>query len=317
MAKYLITGGCGFIGSHLCDALLARGDKVRVLDNLSSGKETNLAPGVRLIRGEVSNPAAVARAIRGCDGVFHLAGVASVAWCNTHWREGHLTNQTGTVTVFEAARDAGGIPVVYASSAAVYGDAGKGPIDESRIPAPLTAYGADKLGSELHGRVARLVHGVPNVGLRPFNIYGPRQNPHSAYSGVISIFRDRLARGLPVKVFGDGGQSRDFVFVGDVVRFLLAAMNHRSAEPAVFNICTGRSTTLLELIATLGRLLGIRPEIIHADPRPGDIRHSLGDPACARAALGVTAEVPLERGLELLLADTAGDQRKAPGRAGA
>lgn len=317
MAKYLITGGCGFIGSHLCDALLARGDKVRVLDNLSSGKETNLAPGVRLIRGEVSNPAAVARAIRGCDGVFHLAGIASVAWCSTHWREGHLTNQTGTVTVFEAARDAGGIPVVYASSAAVYGDAGKGPIDEGRIPAPLTAYGADKLGSELHGRVARLVHGVPNVGLRPFNIYGPRQDPHSAYSGVISIFRDRLTRGLPVTVFGDGGQSRDFVFVGDVVRFLLAAMAHRSAEPAVFNICTGRSTTLLELIATLGRLHGIHPKIIHADPRPGDIRHSLGDPACARAALGVAAEIPLERGLELLLADTAGDQRKAPGKAGA
>lgn len=301
MAEYLVTGGCGFIGSHLCDALLAQGDGVTVLDNLSSGKMENLSSGVRFIRGNVSDSAAIAQAIQGCDGVFHLAGIASVAYCNMHWREGHLTNQTGSVTVFEAARDAGGIPVVYTSSAAVYGDAGEGPINESRVPTPLTAYGADKLGSELHGRVARMVHGVPTVGVRPFNIYGPRQDPHSAYSGVISIFRDRLAKGLPVTVFGDGGQSRDFVFVDDVVRFLLAAMGHRPAVPEVFNICTGHSTTLLELIDILARLHGARPEIVHAESRPGDIRHSLGDPARAHAALGVVAEVPLERGLELLL----------------
>lgn len=305
MAEYLVTGGCGFIGSHLCDALLARGDRVRVLDDLSSGKMENLAPGVRFVRGSVSDPAAVAEAMRGCDGVFHLAGIASVAWCNTHWRTGHLTNQTGSVTVFEAARDAGGIPVVYTSSAAVYGDAGKGPIDETRVPAPLTAYAVDKLGSELHGRAARLVHGVPAVGLRPFNIYGPRQNPNSAYSGVISIFQNQLARGLPVTVFGDGRQSRDFVFVQDVVKFLLAAMAHHAVAPAVFNICTGRTTTLLELIDILARLHGTRPEIIHADARAGDIRHSLGDPTRARSALGVTAEIPLEQGLEHLIAHAA------------
>lgn len=160
-------------------------------------------------------------------------------------------------------------------------------------------------GAELHGRVARLVHGVPTVGLRPFNIYGaPAGSEFGLFRGDLDL-RDRLARRLPVSVFGDGGQSRDFVFVDDVVKFLLAAMDHRSAGPAIFNICTGRSTTLLELIAILGRLHGVRPEIIHADPRPGDIRHSLGNPASAKAALGVTAEIPLEMGLELLLADTA------------
>ena len=268
MADYLVTGGCGFIGSHLAEGLLARGDGVVVLDNLSSGKRSNIAPGVRLVEGDVADPDAVARAIAGCAGVFHLAGVASVAWCNEHWRAGHLTNQTGSVTVFEAAAHAGRIPVVYASSAAVYGDAGEGPADESRGGRPLTAYGADKYGSELHGRIAFGVHGVPAVGIRPFNIYGPRQDPSSAYSGVISIFNDRLGRGLPVTIFGDGAQTRDFVFVTDVVRFLLAAMERAPVVAGqVFNVCTGRATTLIELVATLAGVLGRRPEITHAAPR--------------------------------------------------
>lgn len=303
MADYLITGGCGFVGSHLAEALLARGDGVVVLDNLSSGKRENLPPGARLIQGDVSDPEAVAEAIRGSAGVFHLAGVASVAWCNEHWRAGHLTNQTGTVTLFEAAAREGRIPVVYTSSAAVYGDAGEGRVDEERSTRPLTAYGADKLGSELHGRIAWSVHGVPSVGLRPFNIYGPRQDPSSAYSGVISIFNDRLSRGLPVTVFGDGLQTRDFVFVADVVRFLLAAMERAPALAGqVFNICTGRATTLLGLIETLARMDGSAPEILHAPARVGDIRHSLGDPTRAEAALGIRAEVRLDEGLRRLRA---------------
>lgn len=303
MADYLITGGCGFIGSHLADAILARGDGVAVLDNLSSGRRENLAPGARLVEGDVADPDAVARAIDGCVGVFHLAGVASVAWCNEHWRAGHLTNQTGSVTVFEAAARAGRIPVVYTSSAAIYGDAGDGPASEGHPPEPLTAYGADKLGSELHGRIAWSVHGVPTVGLRPFNVYGPRQDPSSAYSGVISIFHDRLGRGLPVTVFGDGMQSRDFVFVADAVRFLLAGMDHAlRAAGQVFNICTGRSTTLIELIAILARLHGLETEVVHAASRIGDIRKSLGDPSRAKAVLGVTADVQLEAGLARLMA---------------
>ncbi|NBE06560.1 NAD-dependent epimerase/dehydratase family protein [Paragemmobacter ruber] len=302
MATYLITGGCGFVGSHLADALLARGDAVVVLDNLSTGKRANLAPEVRVIEGDVADPDAVARAMAGCAGVFHLAGIASVAYCNEHWREGHLTNQTGTVTVFEAAARAGRVPVVYTSSAAVYGDAGTGAVDEARVPRPQTPYGVDKLGSELHGRIAMGVHGLPTVGLRPFNIYGPRQDPSSAYSGVISIFNSRLAQGLPVTVFGDGLQTRDFVFVADVVRFLLAAMA-RAPEVAgqVFNICTGRTTTLLALIDTLAALHGRQAVVQHAAPRVGDIRESLGDPARARDLLGVTAGVTLEDGLAALL----------------
>jgi UDP-glucose 4-epimerase len=302
MAEYLITGGCGFVGSHLADALLARGDGVIVLDNMSTGKRANLASEVRVIKGDVSDPGIVAQAVAGCAGVFHLAGIASVAYCNEHWREGHLTNQTGTVTVFEAAARAGRVPVVYTSSAAVYGDAGEGAVDEARVPRPQTPYGVDKLGSELHGRIAMGVHGLPTVGLRPFNIYGPRQDPSSAYSGVISIFNSRLAQGLPVTVFGDGLQTRDFVFVSDVVRFLLAAMARApQAAGEVFNICTGRTTTLLALIDTLARLHGRVPVVQHGDPRVGDIRESLGDPNRARAVLGVTAEVTLEDGLAALL----------------
>ncbi|MEZ5756370.1 MAG: NAD-dependent epimerase/dehydratase family protein [Paracoccaceae bacterium] len=305
MAEYLITGGCGFVGSHLADALLARGNRVVVLDNMSTGKRGNLDAAVRVIEGDVSDPAAVSEAIRGCAGVFHLAGIASVAYCNEHWREGHLTNQTGSVTVFEAAARAGRIPVVYTSSAAVYGDTGAGPIAETRPTRPLTAYGADKLGSELHGRIAQGVHGLSTVGFRPFNIYGPRQDPSSAYSGVISIFNDRLGRGLPVTVFGDGLQTRDFVFVADVVAFLLAGMAHADKVAGqVFNICTGRTTTLLDLIAILGRLHGITPEVRHEAARLGDIRDSLGDPAQARAMLGVRADVPLEAGLAVLLGRT-------------
>lgn len=303
MADYLITGGCGFVGSHLAEALLARGDRVVVLDNLATGKRENLAPGVRLVVGDVADPEAVARAIEGCVGVFHLAGVASVAWCNEHWRAGHQTNQTGTVTVFEAAARAGRIPVVYTSSAAVYGDGGAGPVQEDMGGAPLTAYGVDKFGSELHGRIAWTVHGLPTVGVRPFNVYGPRQDPSSAYSGVISIFNDRLGRGLPVTVFGDGQQTRDFVFVTDVVCFLLASMDHAPDVPGqVFNICTGRATTLMNLIGTLAAIHGMQPVVTHAEPRLGDIRHSLGDPARAMAALGVSAGVMLEDGLRRLVA---------------
>ncbi|MDP3262532.1 MAG: NAD-dependent epimerase/dehydratase family protein [Tabrizicola sp.] len=302
MTKYLVTGGCGFVGSHLCDALVGAGAGVIVLDNLSTGKTSNLPVGAQLVEGDVADPDAVARAIHGVDGVFHLAGIASVEYCNTHWREGHRTNLTGSVTVFEAAKNAGKVPVVYTSSAAVYGDAGDGAAHEDRMAAPLTAYGADKLGSELHARIATSVHGVPTIGLRPFNIYGPRQDPSSAYSGVISIFNDRLRTRQPITIFGDGLQTRDFVVVTDVVQMLIAAMRKSPAEAGrVFNACTGRATSLLDLMAILARLHRTEPNVTYCPPRAGDIRHSLGDPARATAALGVQASVALEAGLKLLL----------------
>jgi UDP-glucose 4-epimerase len=305
MSLYLVTGGAGFIGSHLVDALLARGDRVRVLDDLSTGKRANLDPRAALIEGDVADPALVAEAVAGADGCFHLAAVASVERGNRDWLGTHRTNLTGAITIFDAARRAqasGPVPVVYASSAAVYGDSAELPLAESAATRPLSAYGADKLGCELHGRVAQRVHGVRTTGCRFFNVYGPRQDPASPYSGVISIFFDRIGRGQGITIFGDGGQTRDFVYVADVVAALLAAMRRTEASPAVFNVCTGRTTSVLVLAETIGKVSARPPQISFAPARAGDIRESLGDPALARSALGFEARTLLEDGLRRMLA---------------
>lgn len=202
--------------------------------------------------------------------------------------------------MFEAARRAGGLPVVYASSAAVYGTV-TGIAHEALPPNPQTAYGVDKLGSEMHARIGFAVHGVPSTGLRFFNVYGPRQDPDSPYSGVISIFARRLAQGADITVHGDGGQTRDFVYVADVVSHLTAAMA-RCAGAQVFNVCTGRETAIGDLVATLARLTNRAPVIIHGPVRPGDIRRSVGAPDAAAVALGLRAETVLEDGLRALLA---------------
>ncbi len=305
MALYLVTGGCGFIGSHLVDALLARGDQVRVLDDLSTGKRENVPlDRIELVLGDVSDPATVRRAMAGVDGCFHLAAIASVQRSNEDWVPVHRVNLTGSIAVFDAARTAraaGPVPVVYASSAAVYGDNPNVPLAESAETRPLTAYGADKLGSELHARVAGNVHGVATTGFRFFNVYGPRQDPKSPYSGVISIFANRLADGQPVTIFGDGQQTRDFVYVADVVRHLIAGMANASLDAPVFNVCTGRKTDILTLANTIAELLQAKADIRFADPRPGDIKHSLGNPTAANKALSVTAETALADGLGHLL----------------
>ena len=224
MALYLVTGGCGFIGSHLVEDLLNRGHRVRILDDLSTGKRSNLPAGApsrqcELITGDVIDRELVERCFEGVDHCFHLAAVASVQRSNEDWSGTHRINLTGAINIFDAARRQR-VPVVYASSAAVYGDNADTPLQESAQLRPLTAYGADKLGCELHARVASLVHSVPTTGLRFFNVYGPRQCASSPYSGVISIFADRLTRAEPLVVFGDGEQTRDFIFVKDVVAFL-------------------------------------------------------------------------------------------------
>ena len=301
MARFLVTGGCGFIGSHLSAALTAQGHGVRVLDDLSTGSLDNLAPGAELVRGDVADAPLVREALRGMDGCFHLAAVASVERGVQDWLGTHRTNLTGTIAVFDAARGArpGGdpIPVVYASSAAVYGDVAILPITEDAPTRPLSAYGADKLGCEQHALVGGATHGVPTLGLRFFNVYGPRQDPRSPYSGVISIFCDRLAREEPVTIFGDGGQTRDFVHVSDVVAALLAGVDVASTAAPVLNVCTGRQTSVLELAETVAVACGVPPEIRHADPRSAEIRHSLGSPLRAEAMLGVSARMPLLEGL--------------------
>jgi UDP-glucose 4-epimerase len=297
---FLVTGGCGFIGSHLCEALLARGDRVRVLDDLSTGKIENMPKGAELLRGDVADAAVVREAMAEAHGCFHLAAVASVELGNQDWLGTHRTNLTGAIAVLDAARrGAGGkpIPVVYASSAAVYGDNPEIPLAETAAVRPLSAYGADKLGCELHARVAGHVHGVPTVGLRFFNIFGPRQDPKSPYSGVISIFCDRLRAGQDITIFGDGGQTRDFVYVGDVVAALLAAMELLPEGSPVFNVCTGRNTSVRELAETIAELCRIAPVIQFRPPRAGDIKESLGNPERAAAVLGVRARVDLRSGL--------------------
>ncbi|HXT80228.1 MAG TPA: NAD-dependent epimerase/dehydratase family protein [Acetobacteraceae bacterium] len=302
MAVYLVTGGAGFIGSHLCDALMARGDTVRVLDDLSTGFRRNVPAGAALIEGDVGDRVAVRRALDGADGCFHLAAIASVERGVKDWVSTHRTNLSGTIVLFDAVREHGSrIPVVYASSAAVYGDCKTVPIAEDAERRPLSAYGADKYGCELHARVAGHVHSIPTVGLRFFNVYGPRQDPRSPYSGVISIFCERIGAGLPVSVFGDGLQTRDFVHVGDVVAALLAAMRLRSTGAPVFNVCTGTPTTVLDLAATIADLAGKPLDARHLPARAGEIRHSLGCSARARAALGLGEPTRLRIGLASVL----------------
>ena len=302
MATYLVTGGCGFIGSHLCKALLSRGDVVRVLDDLSTGSLASLPGDAAFIQGDVTEPQLVLEALAGVDGCFHLAAVASIELSNRDWLRTHRTNLTGAITVFQGAVAAGAVPVVYASSAAVYGDCPSLPLREGSGRQPLSAYGADKFGCELHARVAGKVHRLRSVGLRLFNVYGPGQNPKSPYSGVISIFCERIRRGEPIEVFGDGRQTRDFIFVADVVTALLRAMDARLSGEFVFNICTGSGTSVLEVARTIASLCGQDLAIRFRAQREGDIGHSYGDPTAAKQALGLGSSTELKIGLAATLA---------------
>ncbi len=302
---YLITGGAGFIGSHLCEALLKAGHQLSVLDNLSTGKRENLPDSVRLIEGDAADRRLLSDVIPNVDGVFHLAAIASVQQSIDAWTETSHANQFATIALLEAIskRTQGMIPFVYASSAAVYGDpdASYLPIKESTPTLPLTPYGADKLGSEQHARIARHLFAIPTLGLRFFNVYGERQDPSSPYSGVISIFMDRLARGQGITIFGDGQQSRDFIYVGDVVARMIAAMglleSGNSPEPHALNVCRGQATNLLELADIIAKLHHMTADITHAPARAGDIVHSLGDASLSDAFLKVTAPVSLSDGL--------------------
>ena len=299
MSKFLITGGCGFIGSHLADALIGRGHTVCILDDLSTGKRENAPASAALIVGDVADAALVKSVMSTVDGCFHLAAIASVQRSIDDWMGAHRTNLTGTISVLDAARQNPDrrVPVVYASSAAVYGDNPNTPLLESAERRPLTAYGADKLGCEQHAHVAWHVHKVSTFGMRFFNVYGPRQDPKSPYSGVISIFADRIATQQPITIFGDGQQVRDFVFVADVVAHLIAAMDRCQGGAQVLNVCTGKATSVAQLALAMGNLIGCRPEITYGAARAGDIRVSIGNPALAVQTLGIAATYSLVDGL--------------------
>lgn len=296
MAKILVTGGCGFIGSHLVDRLLETGHEVSVLDDLSSGHKKNLNAKASLTQGDVADKALVEKLAGNADAIFHLAAIASVQVCDEQPELAHRTNVEGTGIVFATAA-AKGIPVIYASSAAVYGDNTDLPLSETSATGPLGNYGIHKLQCEAAAH--EMKPELKSVGLRFFNVFGPRQDPRSPYSGVISKFMSSARAGKTLTVFGDGTQSRDFIYVADVVELLVKAWG-AAKGCEVFNGCTGQRTSLKQLITTIGTVIGSTPTVVYADARAGDIKHSLGSPLKAQNILSFSARTSLEAGLRAL-----------------
>ncbi|VVN05728.1 MULTISPECIES: NAD-dependent epimerase/dehydratase family protein [Pseudomonas] len=301
----LITGGAGFIGSHLTDALLARGHAVRILDDLSTGKHSNLPldnPRVELIVGDVADAALVAQAMAGCSAVAHLAAVASVQASVDDPVRTHQSNFIGTLNVCEAMRQTGVKRVLFASSAAVYGNNGEGEsIDEDTPKAPLTPYAVDKLASEQYFDFYHRQHGLEPVIFRFFNIYGPRQDPSSPYSGVISIFSERALKGLPITVFGDGEQTRDFVYVEDLVDLLVQAIEMPRVEVGAVNVGWNQATTLKQMLEALEAVVGNLPPVSYGPARSGDIRHSRANNRRLLERFTTSEQTPMRVGLARLL----------------
>ena len=301
-APILITGGAGFIGSHLADALLARGYRVRVLDNLSAGKRDNLAAEVELLIGDVADAAVVRHALNGCQAVVHLAAVASVQASVDDPVATHQSNFIGTLNLCEAMREEGVKRVLFASSAAVYGQNGQGTAITEDLPkSPLTPYAADKLASEHYLDFYRRQHGLEPAIFRFFNVYGPRQDPSSPYSGVISIFTQRAQAGQPITVFGDGEQTRDFIYVADLVQLLVQALEAKQVVEGAVNVGLNQVTSLNQLLAEIGQLVGGLPSVTHVEPRAGDIRHSRADNSRLLAHFRLAQPTPIGVGLAHLL----------------
>jgi UDP-glucose 4-epimerase len=301
----LVTGGAGFIGSHIAEALVRRGDQVRVLDNLSTGKLENLA-GIagrfELLEGDIRDLATCRRAVDGAAAVFHEAALASVARSVEDPLLCNAVNVTGTLNLLVAARDAGVRSVVLASSSAVYGDDETLPKVEGREGRPLSPYGASKLFDEKYGQAFHALHGLDVVALRYFNVFGPRQDPRSEYAAVIPLFIASILGGGRPTIYGDGEQSRDFIHVDDVVRANLAAAASASAAGEAFNVASGAGTTIIGLLAAVNRAIGTSVEPVHAPPRPGDILHSTADISKARRLLGFTPSLSFVDGLEATIA---------------
>ena len=281
--KYLVTGSSGFIGTHLCEKLIAQHHEIIFCDlKDQSGDIRALDLGIDNF-GEL-------------DGIFHLAAIASVQHTIDDPESTFETNVVGTRNVFSLAK-VKDIPVVYASSAAVYGDNNNLPLSEAETPAPLSPYAEHKLQNEIDAHKA----GIKSFGVRFFNIYGPGQDPSSPYSGVISIFHDRLKGERPITIYGSGTHSRDFVYVGDAVQALLLGMKHAGREAPVANVCTGNENTLLELAHTLGAALNITPQIHFEAERAGDIVHSCGNPSKLEKLIGFRPQTVLSTGIQALV----------------
>lgn len=302
MAHYLITGGAGFIGSHLAHQLCSSGNQVTILDNLSSGHLHNIqnliGSSVQFIEGDIRNAELINQAMAPCDGAFHLAALVSVPQSITHPDDSFRINLEGTLNLFEASRKQGGKKIVFASSAAVYGDVNQHPVKETTQGSPLSPYGLHKWMCEEQASLYARLFGVDSVGLRFFNVFGPRQDPSSPYSGVISIFIDRIARKMPATIFGDGTQNRDFVYVGDVVQALVKAMENKEAGFSPFNVGRGESTTIAELWKILCSIAGLELQPESGPPRQGEIHTSLADISAISNALGFKSETDLKDGLK-------------------
>ncbi len=298
--KYLVTGGAGFIGSHITTALVERGDAVRVLDNLCTGKRTNLdhvARKIEFVEGDLLDAKLVAKAVAGVDVVFHQAALASVPRSLVDPLATHAACVTGTLHVLDAARQAGVKRVVYAGSSSAYGNQPFMSKRESDLPAPLSPYAAAKLAGEKYCEAFTSSFGLETVTIRYFNVFGPRQDPAGEYSAVIPKFVVAMLAGKRPTIFGDGLQSRDFTYVENVVRGNLAAAEKPAAAGRAFNVACGRQFDLLELVASINRALGTSIEPVFAPPRAGDVRDSLADITAAREVLGYEPTVDFDEGL--------------------
>jgi nucleoside-diphosphate-sugar epimerase len=300
----LVTGGAGFIGSHLCEALAAQGRRVRVLDDFSSGNAGNLArtwSAIEVVEGSIESPSAVARAVHGVVAIAHLAARSSVAESMAAEDLYRRVNVGGTATLVREAQRAGVARIVFAASSSAYGDH-DAPHDELMEPRPMSPYGATKVECEHMLRAmaseSTATHAPDAVALRFFNVYGTRQDPNNAYAAVIPRFMSRIASGLPATIYGDGEQTRDFIHVSDAARAVIAAIDApQRLGGAVLNVGTGRATSIRILAETIGRVLGKRAQFDFQPPRAGEVRHSVATVARARELLSFTARVALEEGL--------------------
>lgn len=300
MDTALVTGGAGFIGSHLVEKLLRYGISVRVLDNFSTGHISNLPKnkgGISLIEGDIRDPLTVKKAVEGVDAVFHLAAITSIPRSLAEPLETGRVNLGGTINLLEAARDCGVKRFVFTSSAAVYGETLTLPVREGSPLNPMNPYGADKMACEHHLSLFSRQHGIKTFAFRLFNVYGPRQDPQSPYSGVVSRFIATAIKGWPVEIFGDGRQTRDFVFVSDVVDVLAKSLEMPAGLTEPVNVGSGEPTSLLRLTETLEQTLGRKIEKVFKGPRPGDIIHSVASIERLRSIFGVKPFVNLADGL--------------------
>jgi UDP-glucose 4-epimerase len=322
MTSVLVTGGGGFIGSHLAEYLLEEGYHVRILDNFATGHRSNVAAldgDVELIEGDIQSYERVNKAVAGCEVVFHLAALPSVPRSVQDPLTSNATNVIGTLNVLLAARDQAVRRVVYASSSSVYGSGAGTKAKQEDMPAkPISPYATAKLAGEGYARSFHGVYGIETVALRYFNVFGPRQDPRSQYAAVIPNFIDALLSGQPPVIFGDGEQSRDFSYVANVVRANALAMDAPGVAGKVYNVACGERVTLNHLISELRDLLGSAIEAAYAAPRPGDIKHSVADLSLARSELGYEPSVLLREGLERTIehfeeAELASDARRLVG----